>query len=225
MHYRVIFYLGLAVIASCSTAKMAMDPGLAVDADKYLITERPSAFSGSDLVFGPYRATRINRSFASSTSMSILGFTSKDIEQDYSYHFKGQATWKGECIVEGGNLGYKVVSGGYFADIHCSFVPTDNGSSSTAGWNFSISGETSGTAHGEFKIGSKSIEVAAINKVEGSSLRLSQHTGYYFYLDRSIIAGVDTIGDDGPVWLDRKLTADQKDAIGLVVVALLLNTT
>ncbi len=223
MFYRIIFYFAVAVLAACSPAKMALDPGLEVDSDRYLVTQRPATFSGGDLVFGPYRATRIDRSFVSKTGESTLGFTSKYIEQDYSYHFKGQSSWIAECIVESGNLEYRVVSGGYFADIHCRFVPADDGSNAAAGWRFDIEGETSGTARGTLRVGSKIFEVAAINNIEGSSLRLSQHTGYYFYSGRDIVAGVDTISHEGSVWLNRQLTVDEKDAIGLVVVALLLN--
>ena len=225
MLFRILFCLGIVMTVSCTPAKMAVDPGLAVNAVNYLITERPRTFSDDDLVFGPYRATRINRSFVSGNSQTTLGFTSKNAGQDYSYHFKGQGSWRGNCFVESGNLEYKIVSGGYFADIHCSFVPVENESGASEKWNFNISGETSGTAHGEFSSGSESIAVVAINKIEGSSLRLSQHTGYYFYLGERIVAGVDTISRDGPVWINKNLTDDQKDAIGLVVVALLLNQT
>ena len=223
MFFRIIFCVGLLLLAACSTAKMEFDPDLEVDSERYLISERPIAFSGSDLVFGPYRATRINRSFISKTAESTLGFSSKNVEQDYSFHFRGQSNWEGECIVESGNLEYRIVSGGYFADIHCSFVPADNGTKTATGWHIDIEGETSGTARGAIVVGSKTIEVAAVNEIEGSSLRLSQHTGYYFYLAGNIVAGVDTISHEGPVWLNRQLTMDEKDIIGLVVVALLLN--
>jgi hypothetical protein len=225
MLFRFIFYIGLAAITACTPGRMASDPRLEADSDQYRVTERPVAFSGGDLVFGPYRATRINRSFVSKTSDSTLGFTSNKVEQDFRYHFKGQGSWKAACIVESGNLEYKVVSGGFFADIHCKFVPLDNKTNSTTELMFDIGGETSGTARGKFTIGSHTIEVAANHSVEGTSLRLSQHSGYYFYLDGNPVAGVDTIAVEGPVWLNRTLTADEKDAIGLVVVALLLNST
>ena len=221
MYFRIGICLAVLVVTACTSAKMASDPGLEADSERYLISERPTAFSGDNMVFGHYRASRINRSFITESSESTLGFTSKKRKQDYSYQFQGQGKWKGNCVVDSGSLEYKIVSGGYFADIHCRFVPVGN---SAAAWNFDISGETSGTARGAFSIGSRRFEVAAINKVEGSSLRLSQHTGYYFYSDDSIVAGVDTISREGPVWLNRQLSEDEKDAIGLVVVALLLNS-
>jgi hypothetical protein len=223
MLYRIIFCLGVPLLAACSTAKMTFDPDLDLDSEKYLITERPVAFSGGDLVFGPYRASRINRSFVSKTAVSAMGFSSKKVEQDYNYHFKGLGGWEARCVVESGNMEYRIISGGYFADIHCGFVPVDNGNSAAAEWYFDIGGETSGTARGEIRQGSKVIEVAAVNKTEASSQRLSQHTGYHFYSHDKLVAAVDTISQEGPVWVNRQLTVDEKDVIGLVVVALLLN--
>lgn len=61
--------------------------------------------------------------------------------------------------------------------------------------------------------------------MEGSPLTLGQNTGYYFYLEEKIIAGVDAISKEGPVWLNNKLSQGEKDIIGMVVVALLLNQT
>jgi hypothetical protein len=223
MLYRIIFCLGVPLLSACSTAKMVFDPDLDLDSEKYLITERPVAFSGGDLVFGPYRASRINRSFVSKSGVSTMGFSSKKVEQNYSYHFKGQGSWEGECVVESGNMEYRIISGGYFADIHCRLVPVDEGNSAAAEWYFDIEGETSGTARGKIRQGSITIEVAAFNKNQGSSSRMSQHTGYHFYLDGEPVAAVDTISREGPVWLNRQLTVNEKDVIGLVVVALLLN--
>ena len=229
MFFRIIFCLGVAVLTSCSTAKMAMHPGLEVDSEKYKITERPRAFSGGDLVFGRYEETKISRGFIKfSGQLNSLGKkragTKKKV-QDYTYQFKGKSTWNGDCKAKKGNWEFAIISGGFYADINCTFVPIDNGSTFASGWTFSIKGETSGTATGSINIGSQTIKVTAINKIEGSSLAMGQHTGYYFYLGQTIIAGVDAISNEGPVWLNKKLSQDEKDIIAMVVVALLLNQT
>lgn len=229
MFFRIIFCLGVAVLTSCSTAKMAMHPGLEVDSEKYKITERPRAFSGGDLVFGPYKATKISRGFINSSGRFISfgkhRAGKKKTGQDYTYQFKGKSTWHGDCKAKKGNWEFGIISGGFHADINCTFVPIDSGSTSASGWKFSIKGETSGTATGSINIGSQTIKVTAINKIEGSSLAMGQYTGYYFYLGQTIIAGVDAISNEGPVWLNKKLSQDEKDIIAMVVVALLLNQT
>ena len=134
MFFRIIFCLGVAVLTSCSTAKMAMDPGLEVDSEKYKITERPTAFSGGDLVFGPYKATKISRGFINSSG-SFISFGKNRVGkkkkgQDYTYQFKGKSTWNGDCKAKKGNSEFGIISAGFYADINCTFVPIDGGSTS-----------------------------------------------------------------------------------------------
>ena len=229
MFFRIIFCLGVTALTSCTTAKMAVHPGLEVDSVKYKITEMPSFFSGGDLVFGPYKATKISRSGITSTGSGWkIGSTrigSEKTGQDYSYQFKGRSSWNGDCKVRKGSSEFGIVEYGFSADLSCTFVPIDSGSTSASGWKFSFKGETSSRSTGSINIGSKTIKVKAINKMEGSPLTLGQNTGYYFYLGEKIIAGVDAISKEGPVWLNKKLSQDEKDMIGMVVVALLLNQT
>lgn len=227
MFIRIILCLGMVVLASCSTAKMAMDPGLEVDSQKYKITELPSFFSGGDIVFGPYKAIKISRRAINGTGSGyIIGSTKISDEkkgQDYTYLFVGKNSWNGDCKVNTGHSEFGIVSHSFFADLSCTFVPTDSGNTSATAWEFSFKGETSARATGSINVGSNTITVKAITKMKGSSLTLGQNTGYYFYLGEKIIAGVDVISKEGPVWLNNKLSQDEKDKIGMVVVALLLN--
>ena len=151
MVYRIIIYLGLSILASCSSAKMAMNPGLEVNSDKFQISQRPTAFTGGDLVFGPYKATKISRGFIKSSSWNIVGYGSENSGQDYSYYFNGKGSWTGECKVATGNINLSIISAGYYADINCRFLPADSASATESGWKFSIKGETSGTAEGHMR--------------------------------------------------------------------------
>lgn len=227
MNSRIILFLSAAMITACSTAKMAVDPGLEVNSEKYQITERAKIFSGGNVVFGPYKATNISRGFIKSSgsyiSIDKVKFGKEKEGQDYTYQFKGKRNWNGGCKVRKGETKLGRISAGHYADLECTFVPVVSGSVRAPKWYFRMRGGMSGATTGSIKIGSKKIKVASINKVEGSSLKLGQHTGYYFYLGSTIVAGVDTINKAGPVWLNKKLSQDEKDTIGMVVVALLLN--
>jgi hypothetical protein len=229
MFFRIILCLAVAALTSCSTAKMAMLPGLEVNSVKYKITELPSTFSGGDLVFGPYRATKISRSGITSTGSGwTIGSTkigSEKTGQDYTYQFKGDSSWNGDCKVKKGSSEFGIVEYGFSADLSCTFIPVGSGSSSASEWQFSFKGDRADRATGSINIGSKTIKVKAIDKMEGSPLRLGQNTGYYFYLDKTIIAAVDVISKEGPVWLNNSLSQDERDMIGMVAVALLLNQT
>lgn len=229
MFFRFIFCLAVAALTSCTTAKIAVHPGLEIDSVKYKITSMPSFFSGGDLVFGPYKAAKIYRSAINSTGSGwTIGSTkigSEKTGQDYTYEFTGESSWNGDCKVKKGSSHFGIVSGGFSSDLSCTFVPIGGGSPSSSEWQFSFKGETSSTSVGVINIGSKTIKVKAINKMEGSPLTLGQNTGYYFYLGEKIIAGVDAISKEGPVWLNNKLSQGEKDIICMVVVALLLNQT
>ncbi|MCK5603010.1 hypothetical protein KAR91_14095 [Candidatus Pacearchaeota archaeon] len=224
MFFRIVITcLSVAVITSCATAKMAMIPGLEVNSEKYVITEQPKAFSGGNLVFGPYTATNISRSFVKSSGIGILGIGKKKKGQDYTFQFKGNSSWNGDCKVESSNMKFGNVSGAFRADLDCTFLPVDSESAQASGWSFNMSGGMSGPTQGSIEIASKTIKVTSTNKIEGSPISLEQHTGYYFHSGSTIIAGVDAINKQGPVWMNKGLTQKEKDIISMTIVALLMN--
>ncbi len=106
----------------------------------------------------------------------------------------------------------------------CSFSPA-NGNRNLASneWKLEFKGQDLISAKGSFKVGSKTVRVVATNKFEGSPLPYSKPTGYYFYVGEKRVAGVDVINSKGPIWIEKTLTSEVKDAIGIVTVALLLN--
>lgn len=226
MFFRIIICLSLFTLTSCSTARMAVKPGLEENSVKHQITTMPGVFSGDELVFEPYKATKIDRSWISSEgsgfSVGGLSMGSKDTEQSYSYEFKGASAWNGDCMVEKESSSFGIISGGFSANLTCNFTPIDKANSS---WQFSFKGETSSRSTGIINTGSKKITVKATNKMEGSMLTLGQNTGYYFYLGDKIVAAVDAVSKEGPVWLNNKLSKKEKDMIAMAVVALLLNQT
>ena len=112
MFSRIMLGLGVVVLISCSTAKMAVDPGLEVNSDKYQITERAKVFSGGNVVFGPYRASRISRSAIRSSRTSFIGIGKEKEGQSYTYQFKGKSkrSWRADCRVLKGNRNFGRIS-------------------------------------------------------------------------------------------------------------------
>lgn len=224
MFFRTVLCLALATLTACSTARMAKLPGLEVDSVSYKITEMPRAFSGGDVVFGPYRATNISRSAIKGTgsgwSIGKTKYEDKKTGQDFTYQFNGKSSWKGECKAKKGSKGVGIVAGGFYVDLNCAFVPVEGGASQ---WQFSFKGDRSDRATGSINLGSKTVTVRPIDKMEGSPFKLSFNTGYYFYQDETIIAAVDVISKEGPVWFNNSLSQEERDKIGMVAVAFLLN--
>lgn len=226
------FMILSVLLVGCSTAQMAVDKELVSKSNKYEISERPGAFSGKKLIFGPYRATQIDRSALNSSSsgysVSSMGsFTNNKTGQKYSYHFEGnEKGWISECVVKSGSSEIKrkssILSGLSYGEgirVSCNFSTRGNGRN----WKFEFKGADLNSAKGSFKVGNKTVRVVPTNKFKGSSLSHGKPTGYYFYVANKLIAGVDVINSKGPVWLEKRLSKKMKDAIAVVAVALLLN--
>ena len=225
MFIRITLCLAMIGLTACSTARMAKLPGLEADSVSYKITEMPSSFSSKgDVVFGPYRATDISRGWikgrSSGWSIGKLKYKKGEKGQDYSYQFKGKRSWSGECRASKGQQELGIVAGGFYVDLSCGFTPLDSGASK---WEFSFKGDRSDRATGEIKLGKKRVTVKPVDKMEGSPFKMAFNTGYYFYLNKTIIAAVDVISKEGPVWFNNSLSQEERDKIGMVAVAFLLN--
>ena len=225
MFFRIIVCLAVGVLTSCTTARMAKLPGLEADSVSYMVTEMPSSFSSKgDLVFGPYKATNISRGWIKGTgsgwSVGKYKYEKKDSDQDYSYQFNGKGSWKGNCKASKGHKEFGIIAGGFYVDLNCTFTPVEGGATE---WSFSFKGDRSDRATGTINLGEKTVTVKPVDKMEGSPFKLGFNTGYYFYLDNTIIAAVDVVSKEGPVWFNNSLSQEERDKIGMVAVAFLLN--
>lgn len=229
MRTQILLLLIPLGLLGCSSAHMLVDENLVSTSDKYNVSERPSAFSGDKLIVGPYSATNIDRSGISSSGSGIRisgigSYSEKNKNQNFSYHFKGKHNWTSKCKVKGGSSTIGNVLSKENMGIFCNFSP-ENGtrSPSSRSWKFSFEGFDLISATGSFKVRTKTVRVVATNKIKDSAFSHGKPTGYFFYVGKRIVAGVDVINSKGPVWIEKKLAADMKDAIGIVAVALLLN--
>jgi len=215
---------------------MAVDKNLVSKSDQHEISERPSAFLGNKILFGPYNATEIDRSAINSSgsgfsATGIGSYSKNETGQNFTFNFKGNQHWTSKCEVKGGGSEVKressVLSGLTYDEnmgIFCSFSPANgNRNPASKQWKFEFKGQDLISAKGSFKAGPSTVRVVATNKFEGSPLPYGKPTGYYFYIGEEPVAGVDVINSKGPIWIDKKLNAEMKDAIGIVAVALLLN--
>jgi hypothetical protein len=214
----LLLVLGAAVLSSCTTAKMAIDPELKTDSHEYKITEKPG-LTGDKLRFGPYLASEIDRDFMWGRGVSIGSYKNEKRSQKYTYDFKGERRWKASCKMGGKGQTIGAVGFGHESTLNCTFSSMGEKKSK---FTFSLAGPSLVEAKGKFSAGAKNIRVAVIDKMQGSSLRLGSPIGYSFYSGNELIAGVNIINSEGPVLLNKKLSGDEKDRVSLVMVALLL---
>ena len=225
MFFRIVVCLAVGLLTACSTARMAKLPGLEADSVSYKITEMPGSFSSKgNLVFGPYMATDISRGWikgkSSGWGFGKLAYKKEDKAQDYSYRFKGKRSWTGECRSSKGQKELGIVTGGFYVDLSCGFAPEEKGASK---WEFRFKGERSDRATGEIRLGKKRITVKPVDKMEGSPFKLAFNTGYYFYMGDKIVAAVDVVSKEGPVWFNNSLSQDERDKIAMAAAAFILN--
>jgi hypothetical protein len=214
----LLLIFGLAVLSSCTAAKMAIDPELKINSHEYKITEKPG-LTGDRIKFGPYLASKIDRDWMRGSGMSILSYTNEERSQKYTYDFKGESSWKASCKMGGKGQTIGAVGFGHETTLNCTFSSMGEKKSK---FTFSLTGPSLVEARGEFSAGGKNIRVVIIDKMQGSSFRLGSPIGYSFYSGKKIIAGVNIINSEGPVLFNKKLTGDVKDRVSLVMVALLL---
>lgn len=224
MLFRISICLAAGLLTACSTARMERLPTLQADAVSHKITEMSHTFSNGELAFGPYRVSAISRGWikgkVSGWRVGKLKYETGSKAQDYSFRFLGHKSWEAECRSSKGQQRVSAVSYGIYVDLSCGIVALEAG---TTAWEFSFKGNGVAEATGRIDFGQKEIFVKPVSTVEGSPLKLGFYTGYYFYLDNSIVAAVDTVSKEGPIWFKNSLSEDERDRIGIVAVALLLN--
>lgn len=223
----VSLVVGVIILSSCATAKMAVSPDLKKQSHEYKITEKP-LLTGDKIKFGPYLASKIDRSFTRGSAFSINSYKNERRHQNYSYDFKGKRNWKAACEMSGKGQSVKVINKprtggtvdfGMETALNCTFNAIGNKGST---FTFGFSGPRLVEITGSFNVGTEIYSVAVINRIEGSRFALGSPTGYAIYSGNSLIAAVDSINRKGPVWINKQLSEDTKDKIGLVIVALLL---
>ncbi len=227
MFIRLLLIAGIGFLSACTTAKMAVDPELTKNSDAYKITEKPGVFSGERMKFGPFLATKIDRDWTRGSGTTISSkatpiYMSKEKGQNYRYQFTGKGSWKAECRMSGKSQAIGRIGFGLEVGVHCTFISNAGTGSPQSRFEFRLKGPRLAESKGDFKAGGESIRVTPVVKIQGSSLRMGSPTGYYFFSKEKLIAGVDKISSGGPVWLNRKLSQDVRDRVGMVVVALLL---
>lgn len=214
----LLLVFGLGVLSSCTMAKMAVSPELKNNSFEYKITEKPG-LTGDKIRFGSYLASKIDRSFTTGSGTTIFSYKNKNRSQRYTYDFKGENSWKAICNMGGKGQTVGIVEFGLETTLNCIFSSTGKKRSK---FKFILTGPSLVEAKGKFSAGTKDFRVAVINRIQGSSFSLGSPSGYSFYSGNKLIAGVDSINRDGPVWLNKKLSADVQDRVSLVIVALLL---
>lgn len=199
---------------------MAVDPELNTEFKKHEITEKPGVFSGDRLKFGAYLVSDIDHDWTRGKGMSIgETFKSESSKQGYRYKFEGKDKWSADCLRKGKSKQVLVVKFGMEEGMDCTYKQNSNNLT----FKMSIKGAHWVDAKGDFKIGKESYKITTVSKLENSSFKTGTPTGYHIYAEEKLIAAVDLVSKNGPVWFNRNLSSKNQEKISIVIASLILN--
>ncbi|MCF8031603.1 MAG: hypothetical protein K9K66_01580 [Desulfarculaceae bacterium] len=214
---------------ACKEASMAVPTDLSVAAQTMKVEQTRIIGWDSPFDFGPYQVSQVQRGWTESTAWGFMIYESYKAEQSYQYAVtkKGKKPWQCNCatnvnqqvlegMVGGGKLTWELGAGQTLA---CSLKsPTGDL------WRMALAASgRSGEPMQGLLVGPKlTITVQGTDKLEGSSIPLSEPTGYVFSVHTSTsgpVAAVQVI-NNGVLWLPHSPDAD---ALAAASAALLLH--
>jgi hypothetical protein len=205
----------LLLFTGCSVATMVPDPQLAQRAQSWPV-EVDGTFSDDSLEFGPFRATNIEVSDTSQSTVAwgqMSGTTSK---QSWSFDIQksGRAPLRVACTLYGGkqtlSLGPAAVSEN-LRSLFCTLTSSTERSELALG---SPALEWSGT----LKRGDGSLALSSRHEVDGEAT-FPAPVGYDLAREGVVLASIQTLNDQR-VWLDLSVDESLQTAMAGALVAL-----
>ena len=205
----------LLLFTGCSVATMVPDPQLAQRAQSWPV-EAEGTFSDDSLEFGPFRATNIDVSTTSESTISfgqVSGTTSK---QTWSFDIQkqGRAPLHVACTLHGGeqsvSLGRATLSEN-LRSLFCTLTSSTERSELALG---SQALDWSGT----LKRGDGSLALTSRHEVDGEAT-FPAPVGYDIAQSGVVLASIQTLNDQR-VWLDTSAEESLQTAMAGALVAL-----
>ena len=211
-------------ITACREARMAAPQQVTSQAQEWAIKETRIIGWDSPFNFGPYHVANVQRGWQETTAWGFLGYENYKSKQQFQYTVQraGGQPWVCNCatgvgqqvlqgMIGGGTLTWELTAATNFA---CSLKNGDKI------WRMVVASQGSSklAMQGVLQGPGKDIQVKGTHELEGSSLGLSDPTGYTFYSPQGPIAAVQVI-NNGIVWM---LPGPDQDALAAASAGLLL---
>jgi len=232
--YALLLLAALALaLSACAPARMAVPPGLKAGSAEFPVKGRTiSIFEGS-FSFGPYRVVKARRGWTPSQSWSgtwrFINYKVRSARQNYEFTLlppSGPA-WDCRCTTQVDQQIVKAMGGKYGefsmetygrAGYLCAFQPLDG----SGYWQISMTRPSGQTLYSGVLSGpGKRFSVQGTHALAGTSIPLSDPTGYIFSLPGRPVAAVQVI-NEGTVWISPALPRPQRDALAAAAAGLLL---
>ena len=229
---RVALFALLACLAllafACREAQMAIPPDLNLASPPMKVEQTRVIGWDSPFDFGPFHVSAVHRGWTEATAWGFMVYESYKAEQSYEFRIakQGGKPWQCNCatnvnqqvlegMVAGGKLTWELGAGQSLA---CSLKGPGGQL-----WKLALaaSGHSRAAMRG-YLIGPKlTIQVQGTDKLEGSTIPLSEPTGYVFSVHTTTsgtIAAVQVI-NNGVLWLPN---SPEQEPLAAASAALLL---
>ena len=231
----ILLILSLFIISGCRKARMAVPSDLLVNAPEMKCEGRQSFSFNEDFTFGPYEVKDVHRGWTESegwgtsiTEKSSLNSMKSKQEFEFTIVRSGFEIWDARCTTAanvkkvdvenflGGTLEADVVRGLSF---FCYFRSRED---TKLIWKLAMTQSTDeDVMSGVLKNEGFSLFIRGTHRLAGSSIPLSDPTGYEIKRGRNLVGAVEVI-NDGAVWILPSVSRELRAAISTASAALLL---
>lgn len=216
------------LLAGCQPAKMAL-PNALVSVPEMAVVGRIGIGFDNPFHFGPYQVDQVHYGWTETTEWGVILYSQLQADQqiEFAVHSPGESGYRAQCTTGlnssqlsfneflGGTLDWGLHSQAKFA---CTFTQEGTGQV----WKLLMTQSSGNMAmNGVLTNGSQHIDVQGSTALAGSSLPLTEASGYIFTVNSQPVASVDVI-NAGAVRIDFASDPQIKLVLADASAALLL---
>ena len=219
--------LAAGALGACSTAQLALPDGLAA-AESLPVQGRQGWKLQERISFGDYQSAEVQRSWTRGSDGRLGGTdvsaVSRRRAQEFSFRLLegGTPRWAAACQAELRSAGLDVAGVEVRpldrSGVQCELRPIGGG----AAWRLSLAESGERPMSGTLEGGDRTFQVRGTDRVAGGMLPAPGTTGYHLLGGDGRARGAVQTMNDGTVWLDRDLAADERSVLAATATALLL---
>ena len=218
----------LLAAAGCQSARMAVPAELESGADAWPCVGRGGLAFAEHFSFGPYRVSNVQRSWTRRVSWSIAFFGQSSARQrfEFSLDTPSSRIWQAQAAtgmrredlkdsIGGGQLTWGLSRNVEFA---ARIAPAGE----TNAWTLALADAMDAKPmQGFFSGNGVSLRVESTRKLAGTSIPLSEPSGFLVFDGNRIVAAIDVV-NAGSVYFDRSIDPSLRDPLAAASAALLL---
>jgi hypothetical protein len=226
----LLLFTGLS-LSGCKVAHMALPQNFQSGSSELTVEGRSLLIFSNSFQFEPYHITDVHRGWTRGEGFSIGGYSASKAKQKYEFSVNesDRTTWEVQCATGadwnqletqgflGGGLTIEFTSN---RQLVCTLKQEGGEKLSKLVMAQSASANER-ALQGIMTDGATQIDISATLKLDTTPLRVSDPTGYIFYIGGRPVGAVEVI-NKGTVWLNNAVTPETRSVLAATSAVLLL---